>query len=190
MNVEFIGFPKIGRISRLCTITEKLDGTNAQIYIGEDGTFLAGSRSRWITPNSDGKVTDNYGFAEWAYAHKDELMTLGPGRHFGEWWGLGIQRNYGLPYKKFSLFNAGRWLDKPNKLVSLDIVPVLFNGEFSTENVDAVLSDLKINGSKAVPGYLKPEGIVVYHHGNKSLFKKTIEYDTVAKSQTNQVACA
>ena len=103
---DFVAFPKIPRLSRRCVITEKIDGTNACIFIGEDGEFLVGSRTRWITPEND-----NHGFARWAYEHKDELLGLGPGRHFGEWWGQGIQRGYGLKEKRFSLFNTSRWMD-------------------------------------------------------------------------------
>jgi hypothetical protein len=95
---EFREFPKMARLSREIIITEKIDGTNAQIFIGEDGEFLCGSRTRWITPEND-----NYGFAKWAYERKDDLIRdLGPGRHFGEWWGQGIQRGYGLKEKRFS----------------------------------------------------------------------------------------
>ena len=81
---EFIEFPKMARLSREVVITEKIDGTNACIYIGEDGEFLVGSRTRWITPDQD-----NHGFAAWAYANKDKLLLLGHGTHFGEWWGTG-----------------------------------------------------------------------------------------------------
>ena len=103
---EFVEFPKISRLSRECVITEKLDGTNASITITEDGQFLTGSRTRWITPEDD-----NYGFSKWAHEHKEELLGLGVGTHFGEWWGGGIQRNYGLPKddKRFWLFNTIRW---------------------------------------------------------------------------------
>ena len=76
---EFTAFPKMPRLSRDIIITEKLDGTNAQVFVGEDGTVLAGSRTRWITPQDD-----NYGFARWVEDHRDELLTLGPGHHFGE----------------------------------------------------------------------------------------------------------
>src|SRR5438105_3732245 len=100
----FEEFPKIARLSRDCIVTEKIDGTNAQIFITEDGTIHFGSRSRWITPEND-----NYGFARWATEHKEDLLKLGPGRHFGEWWGCGIQRGYGLKEKRFSLFNVMRW---------------------------------------------------------------------------------
>ena len=64
---EFMEFPKIARLSRACTITEKIDGTNASVFIGENGTFLCGSRTRWITPEDD-----NFGFARWAHDHKEE----------------------------------------------------------------------------------------------------------------------
>ena len=107
MNIpEFRPFPKIPRLSREIIITEKIDGTNASITITEDGQFLTGSRNRWITPEDD-----NFGFSAWAHANKDVLMGLGVGTHFGEWWGHGIQRGYGLPKgrRRFSLFNVGRW---------------------------------------------------------------------------------
>jgi hypothetical protein len=67
----------------------------------------AGSRNRWLQP---GKTSDNYGFAAWVAANAEALVALlGPGRHFGEWWGGGIQRKYGLGAKRFSLFNVSRY---------------------------------------------------------------------------------
>jgi hypothetical protein len=66
--MEFEEFPKMARLSRRIIITEKIDGTNAQVFIGEDGTMQFGSRTRWITPDDD-----NFGFAKWATEHADEL---------------------------------------------------------------------------------------------------------------------
>jgi hypothetical protein len=172
---EFKPMPKIGRLSRICTVTEKLDGTNASIYIGENGEFLTGSRTRWITPTDD-----NYGFSRWAHANKEELMQLGPGHHFGEWWGLGIQRNYGLKEKRFSLFNTGRWTIE-NVPACCYIVPKLFEGPFDTNLIFFILESLKRSGSVAAPNFTHPEGIVVYHHATKTLFKKTIEKDEQPK---------
>ena len=93
MDKDFVAFPKIARLNREIVITEKIDGTNASIYVSEkDGAVYAGSRTRWITPEDD-----NFGFARWVRDHADELRTgLGFGVHFGEWWGAGIQRRYGL----------------------------------------------------------------------------------------------
>lgn len=176
--MEFAGFGKIARLSREMIITEKLDGTNAQIAIGENGEFFVGSRTRWITPDDD-----NHGFARWAYANKDELMKLGPGRHFGEWWGQGIQRNYGLSEKRFSLFNVSRWSDDAVRPACCSVVPLLLKGPFSTEVIDCAVDILSERGSYAAPGFMKPEGIIVYHVASGSFFKKTIEKDDEPKSK-------
>lgn len=175
---EFQEFGKIARLSRNCMVTEKIDGTNAQVFIGEDGEFLTGSRNRWITPESD-----NFGFAKWALAHKDELMLLGPGRHYGEWWGNGIQRNYGLEDKRFSLFNTSRWNDVTPPPPCCHAVPVLYSGLFTSTAVDDCLELLRTQGSRAAPGFLKPEGVVVYQAAGRCYFKKTLEHDEEPKSK-------
>lgn len=193
---EFEGFPKIARLSRECIITEKIDGTNGQIFIGEDGEFLVGSRTQWITPEKD-----NHGFAKWAYEHKEELMQLGKGRHYGEWWGQGIQRGYGLKEKRFSLFNAIRWcsFDSEPSIISVNekgearlqnvlpaccgLVPILYRGMFDTEYIDNCLADLEDTGSVAAPGYMRPEGVVIFHIAGNVGFKKTIEKDEEYKGK-------
>lgn len=176
---EFQAFPKIARLSRNCTITEKIDGTNACVYIGEDGEFLVGSRTRWITPESD-----NYGFARWAMERKAELLTLGPGRHFGEWWGSGCQRGYGLlnGEKRFSLFNTARWNATTPPPACCFVVPVLYSGIFTSSAVDDCLELLRREGSRAAPGFMKPEGVVVYQSAGRCYFKKTIDNDAEPKS--------
>lgn len=170
--MEFKGFPKIPILSREMIVTEKIDGTNGIIAIDENGGFFVGSRSLWITPEND-----NHGFAKWAYANKDELMKLGTGYHFGEWWGQGIQRNYGLKEKRFSLFNVSRWSDKEDRPACCGVVPTLYSGTFNSPMIMQVLSDLQHEGSQAAPGFMKPEGIVIFHSGAGYLFKKTIEKD-------------
>jgi len=174
--MEFTPFQKIPRLSRQCVVTEKLDGTNASIYIGDDGEFLVGSRQRWITPESD-----NYGFARWAHEHREELMLLGPGHHFGEWWGAGIQRGYGVPDKRFWLFNTHRWANALMRPACCGVVPVLFEGEFDSVAVERALRRLSDNGSAAAPGFLDPEGVVIYHVASGALFKKTIKGDEEGK---------
>lgn len=189
---DFNGFPKIARLSREMIITEKIDGTNGQIFIKELDGFIpenclfskdglamwVGSRSRWITP-----LQDNHGFASWAYDHKDELLTLGIGRHFGEWWGNGIQRGYGLPKgeKRFSLFNVKRWGDDYIRPKCCHVVPVLYTGVFNTEMVLETMNYLWLNGSSAAPGFMNPEGVVVYHTAGNVMFKKTFEKDDCGK---------
>ena len=177
--MEFVEFPKMARLSRECIITEKIDGTNAQIFIGENGEFLTGSRTRWITPEND-----NFGFSAWAHENKDELLKLGVGRHFGEWWGSGIQRGYNLPKgeKRFSLFNAQRWKDNPDLPKCCYVVPVLYQGVFDTNEVFECLKNLEINGSVASKDFMNPEGIVVYHIAGNIGFKKTIKNDDKPKT--------
>ncbi len=176
--VEFVPFPKMPRLNRECIITEKIDGTNACIRITEDGRFLTGSRSRWITPEDD-----NYGFSRWAHANKDQLMELGVGTHFGEWWGLGCQRGYGLKEKRFSLFNTTRWgeFGLPE---CCHLVPVLYRGVFDTLEVTKAVNFLRVNGSVAAPGFMKPEGVICFHVALGMGFKTTLEKDELPKSLT------
>ena len=177
--MEFQEFGKIARLTRECTITEKIDGTNASIFIGENGEFLVGSRSRWITPEED-----NYGFAKWALTNKEELLKLGVGHHFGEWWGIGIQRGYCNPQKTFSLFNTKKWFNNPELPKCCLVVPVLYEGIFDTGVVQSCIDGLKMNGSKAFPTYPHPEGVVIWHKAAQIYFKKTIEKDDEWKGKS------
>ena len=194
-NEEFIPFPKMARLQRTVIVTEKIDGTNAQVYITDDGKMRFGSRTRWITPEDD-----NFGFARWATDHKDELMQLGPGRHFGEWWSRGIQRHYGLEERRFSLFNVARWClhgQAPKQIPTVDprtvkmqdvlpacchLVPALLKGPFSGNMAEFCLSELSTRGSVAAPGFMNPEGIVVFHVAGNVKFKMTLDNDGAPKS--------
>ena len=186
--MEFHGFGKIARLDREIIITEKIDGTNAQVYITYDDphagdscvarvltevgplAIYAGSRNRWIT-----QFDDNYGFAEWVAANALQLAQLGPGRHFGEWWGRGIQRGYGATGRYFSLFNTSRWAHEVPTCCK--VVPVLYQGNFTQENIERALGRLIGEGSVAAPGFMNPEGVVIYHTASNTLFKKTIGND-------------
>ena len=197
---EFQPFPKMARWSRDIIITEKIDGTNAQIYIHrispeneehggvatvgnlQDGFYAihAGSRTRWLDTSSKG---DNFGFAKWVETHAEELVALGEGRHFGEWWGQGIQRNYGLSEKRFSLFNSSRWANNNDLPPCCEVVPVLYDGPNNEYEINHVLDVLAEEGSRAAPGFLNPEGIIIYHTAANIGFKKTIKDDDKAKGQ-------
>jgi hypothetical protein len=48
-------------------------------------------------------------------------------------------------------------------------------------DVDDALLSLKVLGSKAVPGFMKPEGIIVYHTASKQNFKVLLENDDQPK---------
>ena len=174
-NEEFIEFPKMARLSREIIITEKIDGTNGCVLVAEDGRVRAGSRTRWITPQDD-----NFGFALWVEQNATALRELGPGRHFGEWWGVGIQRNYGLHERRFSLFNTHRWGE--SRPACCHVVPTLYRGPFDMGAINGRLDVLAMNGSAAAPGFMKPEGIVVFHTAANFGFKKTLERDEVPKA--------
>ncbi len=196
--MDFQPFPKLSRWSRDVVISEKLDGTNAQIFFervaevprvlegahlsqdGLDYRMWIGSRTQWITPEKD-----NFGFAGWCYKHAPALLKLlGEGQHFGEWWGSGIQRNYGLKEKRFSLFNTHRWGPQNTQNdFGVGVVPVLWAGNADNLNseIHAAMNKLQGLGSVAAPGFMNPEGIVIYHTKGNALFKKTFEKDETGK---------
>ena len=210
----FVKFDKIPRLSRNMVITEKIDGTNAQIYIctladiytafagdyqnqedyGKDFVdqyclyqineffIFAGSRNRWLSVGT-GKNCDNHGFAGWVKENAEELFKLGEGRHFGEWYGKGIQRNYGLDEKRFALFNVKRWSNIEEIPNCCEVVPVLYEGMFDIKTIEMQLELLKNCGSKIAPGFKNPEGIVIFHKASGKLFKKTIIGDEKPKGK-------
>lgn len=172
---EFKAFPKIPRLNRGVIITEKIDGTNACVVVGEDGAVSAQSRSRVIVP-----AKDNFGFAAWVAAHADELRALGTGYHFGEWWGPGIQRGYGLKEKRFSLFNVARWGAAIDRPACCHVVPVLGEG-VGFDLASVFVETLRSTGSVAAPGFMNPEGIVAFHTASSTLFKVLLENDHAPK---------
>lgn len=178
---EFVEFPKMPRLSREIIVTEKIDGTNAQVHITNDGRIFAGSRTRWITPEAD-----NFGFAAWVEANAADLLTLGPGSHFGEWWGAGIQRRYGQDRKRFSLFNVDRWGEIHP--ACCDVVPVMYRGDFDTRRIDDIVESLRRCGSAAAPGFMNPEGVVVFHLAGRVGFKKTLHKDELPKALAEREA--
>lgn len=222
MDTEFRSFGKIPRLSRDIVITEKLDGTNGQINIfeilpgtnlleflenpavfivdqavygvpggttpGKQFAVMAGSRNRWLSPGND-----NYAFGQWVWENATQLVAvLGEGRHYGEWWGKGIQRGYGKTEKTFSLFNTKRWnlenlhdpeLDWMPYVPQLSVVPELYDGEFTTERVEWTIDALRGGGSFASPGFMNPEGIIIFHTAGNLYFKKTVHGDEKPKGK-------
>lgn len=171
----FVPFPKIPRLRRDIVVTEKIDGTNACVHVTEEGRVVAGSRTRWITPEDD-----NFGFARWVAEHESELRDgLGAGTHYGEWWGAGVQRRYDLTEKRFSLFNTSRWGE--SRPACCHVVPTLYSGPFDDEAIVECLRYLRTVGSIAAPGFARPEGVVVFHTASQAMFKVTIEKDAEPK---------
>jgi hypothetical protein len=214
--ITFEAWPKTPRLSADRTsITEKIDGTNAAVIIqnlgpaglegfipdpeatppviGRDNNaYIVGaqSRKRLITPESD-----NYGFASWVWENREDIVDLlGSGRHFGEWWGRGIQRGYGMDRKVFSLFNYFRfskiaqerhdWRNRARG-INMATVPMISVGKFSDTNIKDALDLLRENGSFASAewGVLfdRPEGIIIRHADLGGNLKAFIENDDIPK---------
>lgn len=214
--MEFQPWPSISRLNKDAIYTEKIDGTNAAVVIeriatsdgpyadwelellgwsgkedvvyDETGVYLvaAQSRKRFITPGDD-----NFAFAKWVYDNSSKLVkVLGEGRHFGEWWGSGIQGGYGLSggERRFSLFNVKRWeMQLTHKhghkdIPELYMVPVLDKATFSTVRAKELVEELREHGSFASPGFMKPEGVVVFHTASGTPYKTFLENDDIPKS--------
>ncbi|HWU33289.1 MAG TPA: hypothetical protein VN108_10460, partial [Marmoricola sp.] len=84
--------------------------------------------------------------------------------------------------KRFSLFNTTRWQETDLSVVpGLGVVPVLAAENFSTEAVGTALERLRSLGSVAAPGFMDPEGIVVFLSAARSMFKVTLKGDELPK---------
>lgn len=209
-DLTFEAWPKIPRWSNeTVTITEKIDGTNAAVIIlpydmdhesliqegyakayGVDKedqitgfTFATQSRKRFIKP---GKDTDNAGFAAWAWDNAMSLIQLlGYGKHYGEWWGRGIQRGYDQDTKRFSLFRPWRYehLALTDEVPGLGVVPTLYSGGAEgLLTTSIILATLEQEGSKAAPGFMRPEGIIIQSALTQSTYKAFTWDDGIPKS--------
>ena len=189
--MEFKSFNKIEHLDKLqMRVTQKIHGTNAQVVIYQyESTndiwheprigIKIGSRNRWITPNDD-----NYGFATFVEENKETLINLlGLGQHFGEWAGPGINSGEGLRERCWILFDPWRYKTIPEDYPPrVKPVPILHEGEISPTTITNIMDDLIMNGSKLVPGYMKPEGIVVSINGQR--YKKVFESEESPWKQT------
>lgn len=173
--IKWEPFPKIPRWSKGgVVLTEKVDGTNACVIVSDDGTKVFAAKRTSVMHEGD-----NFGFRAWVEKNALELIKLGPGNHFGEWYGHGIQRGYGLTEKRFALFNSFRWADGKGRPECCDVVPVLGVTSMAEANssIDAAMDRLAREGSLMVPGFMKPEGVCIYVESSGTYYKKTFDGD-------------
>lgn len=205
----FKKFPKIQRLNREVIVTEKIDGMTAGVHVtpvdnieqwegpfvkhvrlGDDEFIVqASSKTHLLSANPSA----HHNFVGWVQENARDLVEgLGVGSHWGEWWGQGINRNYGLTENRWSLFNVSRWAEswhihgdaiRRPLLENAEqryapmccyVVPVLARGlpaDSEDNAVEVAINDLVKNGSRAVPGFKKPEGIVVYWTKGNTLMK-------------------
>ncbi len=179
--MEFKSFEKISKFTGIAmTITQKIHGTNAQIRIYEqDGVMKcqASSRTRDIFVGDD-----NYGFARYVKDNEAEIIEkLGPGTHYGEWAGPGINSGEGLSEKKFVIFNHYRFPPERPLPPQMVVVPVLYHGPYDERIVADAMLTLKTQGSKLAPGFMRPEGVVIEVAGKK--YKKVFEAEETQWTQ-------
>lgn len=184
----FKSFNDIKRFTNITfSITQKIHGSNACILVwpndekGGELDLLVGSRTRWIYPGQD-----NYGFAGFVHAHREEFIKLlGIGKHDGEWAGPGINSGEGLKEKTFCLFDWWKWPAERVRPPQTTVVPLLYRGSFGPTTIDDVMKDLKENGSKLVPGFMRPEGVVINLNG--TLYKKVFDAEETAWTKGSSV---
>src|ERR1041384_6755948 len=83
-HLERLGTTEVQNIELgKCFVFPKIDGTNASVWMGDDGTVQAGSRKRHLSAEED-----NHGFHAWAIKNEaiNSYLKANP-RHrlFGEW---------------------------------------------------------------------------------------------------------
>jgi hypothetical protein len=180
--MEFKAFPKIERIDKVgMQITQKIHGSNAAVHIYEEKIqfrddyetvtrIQCQSRNRIITPEDD-----NYGFATFVNANKQEFIDkLGIGLHFGEWAGPGINSGEGLKTKTFILFDFWKFPAERPLPPGCAVVPLLYQGKLDADKITETMEDLRVNGSKLMPGFMSVEGVVINLNGQryKKVFKE------------------
>lgn len=200
-ELQFQKFDSIARLYRDVVITEKIDGMNCGIHIAKVDKYSSTSETgamfaisidgQWWHVTAQSRKTllylnnDANGFASWVFKNSRELITLlGPGSHYGEWWGKGIQRSYHQPRNYFSLFNTKRWkVGMVEHIDGLQVVPVLYEGVFSDEANRGALERLKLCGSIAARMVddrkldFRAEGIVGWHTALNLYYKVTLNGD-------------
>lgn len=172
-TTNYNSFPSIERLENIyCVISEKIDGTNGLIEINETNVRF-GSRNRYISFSDDNAGFANF-FRHYEARFEDvakDIITKEPEssdesyplRIYGEWFGCGIQRGYGLKDKffmPFSFFYGEKLIEYqvPNVITP----NIMYTGKFSMEVVNTCMQQLKLNGSGVVKDYKQPEGIVIF----------------------------
>lgn len=173
----FPKYPKTLRYENLrVVITEKIDGTNGLIEISPDGVRF-GSRNCYLNEHKD-----NYGFFNFFSQFENRIMESfspeydGLVHIYGEWFGAGIQRTYGLKEKYFMPFSP-YWANTLIEVGVPNIVPPyqFYAGKMDSVREEMAFQTLKEEGSQLVPGWKRPEGIIIHYLDNNLKIKRTLD---------------
>jgi len=184
----FEAWPKTARGFGPALYTEKLDGSNvAVIFERRYGTeAFADMNNVVIKDTNTGELfiihvaaqtrtqmafieDDQVGIAQWVadrkYSLVRDLYNFNRGadleRHYGEY-----VKGKGLKVPHVFLFNAYRWREAEFATEGLSVVPVLYEGEHSYEQLTDTLRDLELNGSRVLDS--PAEGVIVFHKNDKT----------------------
>ena len=182
-HIEKIGKSEVdGILDGTCYITYKIDGTNACVWLGDDGELHYGSRNREITVDKD-----NAGFARYVSTSgelHDELKSLLEEHKgwviYGEWLVPVSIKTYREDAKKkfyaFDVFDGERLeyvnFDEWTKIIddkyqAIGYIPLLAKLENPT--IDDLKALLDRTGEYLVTQG-KGEGIVIKNYGNRNIY--------------------
>lgn len=198
--MDFLKYPSLKRFGTtevegleygVCHVFPKLDGTNASIWVDENGVIQAGSRNRTLGITSE---TDNAGFCKFAVSDSrllrffNEYSEL---RLYGEWLVPHSIKEYREDaWRKFYIFDV--FNDSTQKFLTyddykpllekyeLDYVPCLFT--ITNPTVDKLIEKLPSNTYLMKDGSGAGEGIVVKNYNWSGKFDRI----TWAKLVTNE----
>lgn len=190
MHLERYGNDEVDGIEQGTTyVFPKLDGTNAQVWLNEDGTIGAGSRNRTLSIHND-----NAGFMNWAITQDNIfhfLMNHPTITLYGEWLVPHSLKTYrDDAWRKFYIFDAfdrdsETFLDYETMKVLLDrydldyLAPIAIIRNGTREHFERCL---KNNVFLIKDGMGVGEGIVIKNYGWTNKYGR----GTFAKIVTNE----
>jgi hypothetical protein len=200
MNTGFERYPSLKRFGTtevsgiedgMVYIFPKLDGTNASVWLDDDGEVQAGSRNRHLDESSDG---DNAGFCKWVRAQSNIETFLRDHENFrlyGEWlvphtikgyrddaWRkLYVFDVYDMENEKFIPYDDYKLLLDQYEI---EYIPALWKAQAVT--IDKLLHKLPQNTYLMKDGEGPGEGLVVKNYEYVNRFDRV----TWAKLVTNE----
>lgn len=163
-----------------CYVFPKIDGTNASVWLGDDGQIKAGSRTRELSRESD-----NAGF--YAYIQTSEKLlrffSKYPGvRLFGEWLVPHSLKTYeNSAWRKFYIFDTCREdgilipYDEYQPMIhefDLDYIPAL--KIFTNASVDDFRAYLEVNKFLIQENQGIGEGIVIKNYAYRNKYGRQV----------------
>lgn len=167
-----------------CHVFPKLDGTNASVWLGDDGTIQCGSRNRLLSVEND-----NAGFCAWAQQN-DELKKVFESfpnvRLYGEWLVPHAIKHYrDDAWRRFYVFDVtginedgsesyATWEEYSlfiGESFDIDLVPCIAIVENGSK--EQFYNLLKSNTYLMKDGMGPGEGIVIKNYGFKNRYGRT-----------------